>query len=60
MEISARLNPISYEKPLSKRTIRVDIAEEYYFFHFILFLKYNLLIICQNFFDFFYILRSFI
>ena len=46
MEISARLNPISYEKPLSKRTIGVDIAEEYYFFHFILFLKYNLLIIC--------------
>jgi len=27
MEISARLNPISYEKPLSKRTIPADIAE---------------------------------
>jgi len=31
MEISARLNPISYEKPLSKRTIGSDIVSGLYF-----------------------------
>jgi hypothetical protein len=31
MEIPARLNPISYEKPLSKRTIESDIVWELYF-----------------------------
>lgn len=31
MEISARLNPISYEKPLSKRTMQAYIAAKHNF-----------------------------